>query len=388
MSLGSFMENTFEHNTYHNHSHILSALRNAINTMRENDMLQNYRQVELADIQGLYDALVEHKDTYTATLKNKANISFNCIPCSEKPKSKFDLLAQNFGGDKHLIYCAGKAEHFALIAQGFNSCKHYLSLFLDRYYMFIHKTTFFEGLDFIDTWDTQKKQVFLGVWFAIVWRDKNKDFVSLWEEFIKELDRLAFVPERKVRKVVKSRQKVIQKEVMENYQSWEFLYTRRRSRWSSPRFESVYGWVTRQRKAMREEIITEYYEEDEYYYNTYDAREKLSDRLNAEHLSSNTLLAEKLSKEYTVVDKGANIDKIAKELEAKRQADFEAYNELRENKKPEYKKMYPVNHYGENEWETQWLKAYPTYDNALEYANRYLPKENSITPQGENNANN
>lgn len=304
MSLGSFMENTFEHNTYHNHSHILSALRNAINTMRENDMLKNYRQVELADLQGLYDALVEHKDTYTATLKNKANISFNCIPCTDRPKSKFDLLAQNFGGDKHLIYCANKTEHFALLSEGFNQCKHYLGLFLDRHYMFIHKTTFFEGLDFIDSWDTQKKQVFLGVWFAIVWRDKNKDFVSLWEEFIKELDRLAFIPELKTREVEKQREVKVQKKVKEQYTErvfrgvkadyyttrWGIKPTRIFSSWEDYRYNSyirkngerewgnprtVWDSVIKEREVVKEVVELETYTEIEEYFEPYDRSETL-----------------------------------------------------------------------------------------------------------------
>lgn len=306
MSLGSFMENTFEHNTYHNHSHILSALRNAINIMRENDMLKKYRQVELADIQGLYDVLNEHKDTYTATLRDKASIAFNCIPCTDRPKSKFDLLAQNFGGDKHLIYCANKAEHFALLSDGFNQCKHYLGLFLDRYYMFIHKTTFFDGLDFIDTWDTQKKQVFLGVWFAIVWRDKNKDFVSLWEEFIKELDRLAFIPELKTREVEKQREVKVQKKVKEQYTervfkgvkadytsgmgvgsklfpSWEEYRTYSHLSitghftiypcWQNPR--EIWESVVKEREVVKEVVELETYIDVEEYFEPYDRSETL-----------------------------------------------------------------------------------------------------------------
>lgn len=303
------MENTFEHNLYPQHSHFFSALSNAVKSIRARDGLKNYRQLELVDMQGLYDALVEHKDTYTATLSNKAQIKFNCIPCTDRPKSKFDLLAQNFGGDKHLIHCANKAEHFALLSEGFNQCKHYLGLLLDRYYMFIHKTTFFDGLDFIDAWDTQKKQVFLGVWFAIVWRDKNKDFVSLWEEFIKELDRLAFIPEVKTREVEKQREVKVQKRIKEKYtervfvgveavfymgdwfgnklkkmfSSWED-YNRRCTEgpygdnfsflcWENP--QEIWGSVVKEREVVKEVVELETYIDVEEYFEPYDRSETL-----------------------------------------------------------------------------------------------------------------
>lgn len=300
------MENTFEHNIYYQHSHFFSAFSNAVKSLKERDGLNNYRKLELAEVQGLYDALTECKDYYTATLKDKANITFRAIPCNSRPKSKFDLIAQNFGGDKHIIHCADKVETFALLSVGFERCKHYLSLFLDRYYLFLHKTTFFDGMDFIDAWDENKKRVFIGVWFAIVWRDKNQDFETLWEEFIKELDRLAFVPEVKIREVEKQREVKTQKKVKEKYtervfvgietdvkfgyrgetkmfSSWDDykrnggLNDGKRAPYQNPR--EVYKSVIKEREVIKEVVELETYIDTEEYLEEYSRDKNLMELL-------------------------------------------------------------------------------------------------------------